>query len=427
MQDNGSILENRGATAPKVLLTDTNRWPSAARVAIGLSKEGCLVSGVCPTRGHPLLYTHVVQQTFPYSSIHPLEALGGAIERSTPDIIVPCDDRAVQHLHELYAHACNDGAAGRKLAALIERSLGSPKSYPIVTSRYDLLKIAIDEGIRVPDTALIETVGDLKSWQAGHALPWVLKADGTFGGRGVKFSQSLEQAERFFLELNQPHGTMRVFKRLIVNRDPFWLRPWWNRSRPAIIVQAQVSGRPANCAAVCWEGKLLACIGVEVLSAEGQTGPAIAVRVVENPEMTLAAERIARRLGLTGFFGLDFMVEEGSGATYLIEMNPRCTPLSHLQLGKGRDLVGALWAQLTGQPFRDTPPVTQNNIIAYFPQAEASKSEFLQSGFLDTPREEPDLVQELLQPWPDRSFLFRLTSKAHFFTTGVLTQKSSDQ
>jgi hypothetical protein len=220
---------------------------------------------------------------------------------------------------------------------------------------------------------------------------------------------------------------MRVFKRLIVNRDPFWLRPWWNRSRPDVIVQALVPGRPANCAAVCWEGRVLACIGVEVVSAEGETGPAIAVRVVENSAMTLAAERIARRLGLTGFFGLDFMIEERSGATYLIEMNPRCTPLSHLQLGKGRDLVGALWAQLTGQPFRDTPPVTQNDIIAYFPQALSSKSEFLQSGFLDTPREEPDLVQELLQPWPDRSFLFRLTSKAHFFTAGVLTQKSSDQ
>jgi hypothetical protein len=427
MQYSDSILENRGAEAPKVLLTDTNRWPSPARVAIGLSKAGCHVSGVCPTRGHPLLYTRVVQQTFPYSSLRPLESLAAAIEATAPQIIVPCDDRGVQHLHELYARACREGAAGTELAALIKRSLGSPESYPIVSSRYDLLKIALEEGLRVPDTALIKTVGDLKSWQAGHALPWVLKADGTFGGRGVKFAQSHEEAERFFLEMNRPHPTMRVIKRLIVNRDPFWLRPWWKRSRPAVIVQSQISGRPANCAVVCWEGRVLAGIGVEVVSSEGLTGPAIAVRVVDNSEMMLAAERIARRLGLSGFFGLDFMIEEGSGATYLIEMNPRCTPLSHLQLGGERDLVGALCTQLTGQPFRETPPVTQNDIIAYFPQAWTSKSEFLQSGFLDIPREEPDLVQELLQPWPDRSFLYRLTSKAHFLTTGVLTQKSSNQ
>ena len=427
MQHSDSVLENRGVEAPKVLLTDTNRWPSPARVAIGLSRAGCQVSGVCPTRGHPLLHTRVVQQTFPYSSLRPLESLAAAIEATTPQIIIPCDDRGVQHLHELFARTRSEGATSTKLAALIERSLGSPESHPIVSSRYDLLKIALEEGLRVPETTLIKTVDDLKSWEAEHALPWVLKADGTFGGRGVKIAHSREEAERFFLDMNRPHPTIRVIKRLIVNRDPFWLRPWWKRSRRAVIVQSQISGRPANCAVVCWEGRVLAGIGVEVVSSEGLTGPAIAVRVVDNSEMMLAAERIARRLGLSGFFGLDFMIEDESGATYLIEMNPRCTPLCHLQLGKGRDLVGALWAQLAGQPIRETPPVTQNDMIAYFPQAWTCKSEFLQSGFLDIPREEPELVQELLRPWPDRSLLFRLSSKAHFLTTRVLTQKSSDQ
>jgi ATP-grasp domain-containing protein len=416
--------ENAGTAAPKVLLTDTNRWPSSARLAIGLTKAGCRVSGVCPTRGHPLQYTRVIQRVFPYSGLRPLESLAAAIEATEPQIIIPCDDRGVQHLHELHARA-RLATSGSALADLIERSLGAPESYPIASARCDLLRVACEEGVRVPDTVLLKTVDDLNSWQAGHGLPWVLKGDGTFGGRGVRIVHSRTQAEKCFSEITTLFRATRAIKRTIVNRDPFWLRPWWNNYRPAVIAQAHVEGRPANCAFVCWKGKVLACIGVEVVSSEGSTGPAVVVRVVDNPEMKLAAERIARRLGLSGFFGLDFMIEEGSGRTYLIEMNPRCTPLSHLQLGTGRDLVRALSAQLSHQPLPETPPVTQNDIIVYFPQAWIVKSEYLQSGYLDIPQEEPDLVTDLLQPWPERSLLYRLVSKVSELATAAAERRSS--
>src|SRR5258708_34335612 len=105
--------------------------------------------------------------------------------------------------------------------------------------------------------------------------------------------------------------------------------------------------------------------------------------------MMVAAERIAHRLGLSGFFGLDFMIEDRSDTTYLIEMNPRCTPLSHLQLGKGRDLVEALWAQVSGQPLREIPTVTKNAMIAYFPQASSCKREFRDWSFHELRQEHP--------------------------------------
>ena len=363
MQQGDSIPENRGVLVPKVLLTDTNRWAHAARIAIGLTEAGCRVSAVCPTSGsHPLLRTRVVQETFPYSGLRPLESLVAAIEATQPEIIIPCDDRGVEHLHELYERARNLGTSGAALANLIQHSLGSPESYSIVSARSDLLRIACEEGIRVPDTKPIKTVEDLKSWQVGRPFPWVLKGDGTFGGKGVRVAHTPREAEKCFLEIAGMYGAKRAIKRAIVNRDPFWLRPWWRHARPAVIAQAHILGRPANCAVVCWRGRVLAGIGVEVVSALGSTGPATVVRVVDNPEMMLAAERITRRLKLSGFFGLDFMIEDGSGLTYLIEMNPRSTPLCHLRLGNGRDMIGALWAQLAGQSLRETPPVTQYTI-----------------------------------------------------------------
>jgi glutathione synthase/RimK-type ligase-like ATP-grasp enzyme len=390
----------------KVLLTDTNRWALAARLAISLSDAGCEVSAVCPERGHALLKTRAVERTFRYSGFRPIESLAAAIEAVEPDIIIPSCDRGVEHLHELYARTKSCGTSRSKLVALIERSLGSPASHSTVSSRYELLKLAGDEGVRVPNTSRVDNPEELESWGEGESFPWVLKADGTWGGGGVKIIQTPDQVHQSFAQLTRMFQLGRAVKRLIVNRDSFWLRPWWNRSHHPVIVQSYIHGRPANCAVVCWKGRVLAGIGVEVVSSDGLTGPASVVRVVDNSEMMFAAERIASRLGLSGFFGLDFVIEQGSGDTYLIEMNPRTTPLCHLRLGKGRDMAGALWAQLAGQSFPEAPPATQNEMIAYFPQAW--DSELLKSCFQDVPQGEPELVQELLRPWPDRTLLFRL-------------------
>jgi hypothetical protein len=408
MDQTQSIPSNFDSAAPNILLTDTNRWPAPARLAIGLASVGCNVSAICPTPGHPLLKTHAVRQTFSYSGLRPLDSLQSAIETAEPQIIIPCDDRSVRHLHELYLRARIQGEAGSKLAALIERSLGSPKSYPVVSSRYDLLDIAREEGIAVPATTLINNVSDLDRWHEAQLLPWVLKADGTWGGSGVRIAQSREQARQFFLELTELPGAIEIVKRLMMNRDRLRLWNWWNRSRPAVIAQAHINGRPANCAVVCWEGKVLAGIGVEVVSAQGVKGPATVVRVVDSPEMMVSAERLAARLELSGFFGLDFMIEEGSNTTYLVEMNPRCTPLCHLQLGVGRDMVGALRTQLGDEGFPVPPSrVTENDLIAYFPQAWNCESQFLQNSFQDMPQDAPDLVDELLHPWSQRGVLGR--------------------
>jgi predicted ATP-grasp superfamily ATP-dependent carboligase len=196
-------------------------------------------------------------------------------------------------------------------------------------------------------------------------------------------------------------------KRLLLDRDGFRLRPWWRAAAPAVIVQTYVHGRPANCAAVCSKGDVLAGAGVEVVSAQNPTGPATVVRVVENREMALAAARIASKTGISGFFGLDFVIEEKTGATYLIEMNPRCTPLCHLQLGPGRDMISALVARLQGAPMRETPPATENGLIAYFPRAWTFSQDLLPLCFQDVPQNEPELVEELLHPSKNQRFPLR--------------------
>jgi thioesterase domain-containing protein/predicted ATP-grasp superfamily ATP-dependent carboligase len=382
-------------------------------LAIGLTKTGCKVSAVYPSSGHSLEKTSVIEQKYPYRAIHPVRYLAEAIRIAKPDLVVPCDDRAVQHLHQL--HRQEQGASDGFVRDLIERSLGNPTSYPTVATRYDFLKIAREEGLPVPETELVRADEDLRAWAERHpSFPWVLKADGTWGGHGVKIARNEHEAHGFLRQTRKPLSATRTLKRLVVDRDPYWMAAWWQHSTSNAIIQSFVDGRPANCAAVCWNGKVLAGISVEVICAQGETGSATIVQVVESPEMMRAAERMAARLGLSGFLGFDFVIEERTGTPYLIELNPRVTPLCHLQLGTGRDLVTAITTQLSGAGVADVSSLPRNQRIGYFPQAWHAdrNSELLRSSFHDVPWDEPPLVRDLLRlPWPDRSMLARLSSR----------------
>ena len=405
---------NRGRahSVPSILLTNTTWWPCASRLAIALTKAGCAVSAIYPVKGHPLAVTNVISRSYPYYAIHPVNSLAQAIRIASPDLVVPCDDRAVQHLHEL--HCLQSGLGDHPVRQLIERSLGSPASYPVVSARYQLLKVASELELPVPDTQPAMAAQGLGSWAAHHDFPWVLKADGTWGGHGTIFVRDLKAGDAAVRQMSRPLSAGRAIKRSIVDRDPFWILPWRNHAAAQVIVQSRVEGYPANCAVLAWDGKLLAGIAVEVVCAQGETGSATIVRVVDNPGMMRAAEQLVARLGLSGFLGFDFVIESRTGTPYLIEMNPRVTPLCHLQLGPGRDMVSAIVAQLKQEPLVPISSTVPGRAIAYFPQAwHWNRGQDLAAAdFHDVPWEEPLLVQELMRPpWPDRGLLARLTAK----------------
>jgi carbamoylphosphate synthase large subunit len=392
----------------RILLTDTDRRPYAARIAIGLADLGCEVS-IVSTRKHPIEKTSILRRRFNYSAFRPLESLSRAIRSYKPELIVPCDDRAVQHLHELHQLASKSAEEwDTELAQVIERSIGTASAFPVVSSRWQLLQVARSEGLRLPPSQLLASLNDLKEWKNTQPFPWILKTDGTWGGRGIRLTRTYEEAEQQFRELNRPCGFKRAMKRLLVNRDAFYVAEWRQKNVPSITAQRFIAGRPANCAVVCSKGEVLAGISVEVVTADGLTGPASVVRVIQNAEMMFAARRIAQKLKLSGFFGLDFILEDRSGAAFLIEMNPRSTPLCHLRMGKNQDMLGALVSKLRGADAREESAVTDNDVIAYFPQAWGTANELLRSSFQDYPHSEPRLAEELLRPWPERTLVRRM-------------------
>ena len=140
------------------------------------------------------------------------------------------------------------------------------------------------------------------------------------------------------------------------------------------------------------------------------------VRLIQHPEITQAACKLAKRLELSGFHGLDFMLEPKSGAAYLIELNPRCTQLGHLPIADHGDLAGLFCKKLgivSPRPPDQTPPMglSPGETVAFFPNAFLwnSKSRYWCDSYQDTPWKEPALMRELLKrSWPDRQWRARL-------------------
>jgi predicted ATP-grasp superfamily ATP-dependent carboligase len=282
-------------------------------------------------------------------------------------------------------------------------------SYATIRSRGKFLEAAIKLGIRVPKTTAITRIEDFTPWPfKGNA---VLKLDRTYGGNGVSIVTSHSHAASEFLRMSTPDGLAFAIKRCMVNRDPLALWSWQDRSPREVTLQEFVQGSPANAMIACSEGKVLGIVTAEVLATQGATGAGTVIRLIQNEEIERAARLVANEFNLSGFHGLDFMIEAATGKAYLIELNPRCTQLGHLSLQTQGDLAGTLIANLTGQTMPEPEDYIKEDVVAFFPQTLNwnPKSRYLRSGFNDVPWEEPALLRQLLsEDGPDRRWISRL-------------------
>ena len=393
----GEVKENQ---QPKVLLCSRLWWASSARLALAFLRSGCRVSGVCPP-SHPLRHVTGLESLHSYANLDPAGSLRRAILASGADLVVPCDDAAVWHLHELHARY-------PEMQSLIEYSLGPKESFSIVQSRGETLEAAAKLGIRVPLTQTVISEEDLDGWCLNG--PAVVKLDGTWGGAGVAIVDSQAKAVQEFRRLSGPVRSGVAWKRWLINRHPRALMSWRSRREKGLTIQQFIHGRPANTMCACWQGEVLATITVEVLASQGPTGAAIVVRSVNNEEINRATRLLAQKIKFNGFFGLDFILEGKTGDPYLIELNPRATQLGHLRLLGQGDLAAALIARIKGEIPKVPDDCIENPIIALFPQTLNwdPNSVYLTSGHHDMPVEEPALCRELLrESWPDRQWLSR--------------------
>jgi hypothetical protein len=378
---------------PHILLATTGQLPSTARIAMELHDAGARVSLISPGN-HPAKALDFLAHRLTYRAIAPQRCLEAALLRLQPELVILCDERTVRDVHALRRKTHN-----REVKRLLQKSTAPAENYQTITSRADLLDLARREGVRVPPSMPLPDSAALDQWIANHPTPFVLKADGSWAGFGVRVISEAGGAKNAFVQMTRPASGLLGLRELFLEGNNFYIRPWLRRERPAMSVQDYIDGRPANIGVACWKGEVLAAVCAEAVATESATGPSTVVRIIHNAEMMDAARRIVSALHLTGLIGFDFIIESATEAAWLIEMNPRNTPICALRLGQGRDLAEALVARLAGRPVRERAPRTDSDVVVFFPdtwQLDPSNA-FLRSGYHDVPWEQPALVRKLMR------------------------------
>jgi hypothetical protein len=379
----------------KVLLATTIGWSSTARLAGGFAKASFAVDAICPADA-PVLASRYLARAYPYRALAPLASFKSAIAASRPDIVVPCDDRAVTHLLRLY-----DIARGvlkdASLAALIRRSLGKPENFPGLISRHAFIATARTLGINAPQTFAVANEKAFDACLAALGLPVVIKADGSWGGNGVAVVRTRDEAYETYRRFAHPPSRLRSLARAVLRRDAHHLTAALLPSAPAISVQQFIVGHQAASAFAAWEGHVAGAIYYDVLVAQDAIGPPSVVRRLDCTQMAAATQLIAGHFGLSGLHGMDF-IRDANGTVHLIEINPRATQGGTLAFGRGRDLPAALASSVAGFE-TDIRPAIASDTVVFFPLEwqRNPANPYLKSGHHDIPWDDPGVLDASLE------------------------------
>jgi predicted ATP-grasp superfamily ATP-dependent carboligase len=168
-----------------------------------------------------------------------------------------------------------------------------------------------------------------------------------------------------------------------------------------LLIQAHISGNSILQSIVAWSGTVLAGYAREKLKANpSPKGPSTLTRTFHSPEVRTFAELLAAKFGMNAFFGVEFIADRRTGQAYLLEINRRITPGTHLGAMFDVDLCAALYHAMHDGP----PPARkalnegEEHLIAHFPQEWLCDpaSRFLREWRVDAPWDDPELFLAML-------------------------------
>lgn len=366
-----------------------------ARLPKELAAAGFRVHALC-LAGDALGATRFVERVFILHSVKSLRCverqLGEVMTASQPDLIVPCDERAVACLQTIVRRA---GAAcvsrhlsADQLATLVV-SLGDPDHFDALLMKRQTLALARRLGVPTPDTATVGSAAGAKTVANDFGWPVYLKQPFGWAGRGVVRCDSPSEIDIALTTLIQPNASRaRRLVRRVLSRN-------WYPSGPDIDIQKAVDGVPAMVCAVAWRGRMLAAFSGFARKTLPDNGPSTVVAIARHEEMETVAERMIGACGASGFLGFDFMIDRRSGRALLLECNPRPIQICHLGARIGVDLAEALAEALAGRhaALRQAAAGTEV-VVALFPNGRRHADDIAP---LDRPVDDEGLVAALLK------------------------------
>jgi ATP-grasp domain len=376
-----------GADSPRsdlLLLITGRRWHETSRLALAARDAGFSVHLLAP-QGHPLAGLDWVRPVGTYSVFQPARSVSRSLNTLPFGLVVPADDLAAAAVFDAYC----SGRLNETAARTVRRSLGAPDTFSVRHSRPTIGEIAAEADVAAPGTWAVPGEDALMQVLVDAEFPLVLKSDGSFGGGEVIVVHDSSAACAAYRKLSRPPGIIGSLKRLLSESDAYPLRRSLVRARRNVSVQEFVCGEPATLSGVAWEGEVLGYVAFRVLRTRGEHGPAYVVEPIQHPDMDRAAKAVIGQLGLSGLFGLDFIMSPDRSRASLLELNPRAAQTTHLRLPQRRPLFHLLADRLGVDAPPPRPPL-RAQVISLFPQAVMAAAEHVGSmtGYLDVPEAE---------------------------------------
>jgi hypothetical protein len=382
---------------PKILIVTFENWVAIARLPKALQRAGFEVAVICPENSY-IGTTRYLDRLFTYDSrcgeTGVLKLILESLEVWDTQLIVPGDERTLLFFHKMIQTDREGTLLDGALEDLIF-SFGNLDWHVEAVSKRLTLQTATRLGIRTPRFARPLSLPHAVSCANKFGWPVVLKKSTSFAGQGVWFCKNEEELTVTYHEFSEP-GQWDVIPMLYSLRSSSPTRRTCI-SDESFTVNEAIHGTPAAVAVVAANGKTLGAVAaLKVKCHPDAKSPSSVMRFINNDTMLEAAQKLVRHWSATGFIGFDFIIDE-NGAAYLLECNPRPTPLSYLGAQCGCDLCLCLCQFLTGGTI-PSPTAPRQEFVAHFPNEwqRDNESSYLHEGYHDVPWDDPALFYKLV-------------------------------
>jgi predicted ATP-grasp superfamily ATP-dependent carboligase len=371
-----------------LLVAAATKWLATARMPSALHKAGFDVSLLAPKDSlaersrFVQKVGHIADRAAPAQWIFAFAAMVKAV---SPRVVIPCDDTSLRLLQLLVLSPPNgmQPALYSNLATLVRESLGNPANYRASVDKTLLPPAAEALGVRVPPYAVVAGIAGARAFAEAQGYPVVVKRGFGAGGEWVAIVSDAGDLARTFsrfaaattLDLEGPGGAR-------------------------MLVQRHISGKIVLQSMVAWNGMVLAGFAREKVVAHPPTGPSTVVRCMCAPEVRHFSELLATGLEMNGFFGVECIIDDHAGETWLLEINRRITNGIPLGAMINVDLCAALHGAINGEPrmVRADLADGEEHLIAHFPQEwlRDPASRYLKECRVDAPWDDPGVLEAML-------------------------------
>ncbi|MBN8994082.1 MAG: ATP-grasp domain-containing protein [Rhizobiales bacterium] len=394
MTDEPSAL----APIPRVLLFAIQTSHAGSCRLPKLFREAGFRVGILGLRSSLLQTTRHADERFVLSARRFEPRIRSSLERAfaafRPDIIVPCDERAVSVVNYWVGSGAGTAALTPSLRACLAHSLGSLERLPERNSKPRVLELARSVGIPTPREVKVTNSAECRRAAEAFGYPVVLKLSHGAGGNGVRLCATRGDLDDAFRIFERGQSSAKLWRRRILKRD-------WFGSRFDIVVQEFIAGRPAMSCVAAFSGRALSVVTAFADQVSESMGPATIARIVDIPAARRITESMVEAFGASGFLSFDFIVDE-AGRAVLLECNPRPTQIMHLGHLVGVDLARSMREALAGVADIPREYPRGERQVALFPQewTRHPASPVIAAAFHDVPWEDPELLRAILSKRP---------------------------